>query len=169
MNPEMEIQLLETIIDEILAGIQEILTSGERLSDELQGLIADELEAALQRIDQLRREEQGDNIDTPEEPTDKLRMSTTHPSSNIHSFAYDPKKQKLFIRFQDKFPAQNGPVYSYDGVPQDIFRIFASGAIPPKTTGRNRWHAWYRGVSPSLGASMNALIKAHGYPFRRLS
>lgn len=167
MNPEMEIQLLETIIDEILAGIQELLTSGERLSDEFQGMIADELEATLQRIEQLRGEEQP-NI-TPPSPPEKLRMESPFPSSNIHSFAYDPKKQKLFVRFQDRFPAQNGPVYSYDGVPQEIFRIFASGAVPPRTTGRNRWHAWYRGVSPSLGASMNALIKAHGYPYRRVS
>ncbi len=169
MNPEMEIQLLETIIDEILAGIQEALTNGERLSDELQGLIADELEAALARIGELRSQEQP-NIETPPEaPADKLRMSSPYPSSNIHSFAYDPKKQKLFVRFQDKFPQQNGAVYAYDGVPQDIFKIFASGAVPPKTTGRNRWHAWYKGVTPSLGASMNALIKTRGYPYQRVS
>jgi hypothetical protein len=168
MPPEMEIQMLEGLLDEILAGIQELLTSGERLSDELQGMIAEEIEATLIRIDQLRSGEQGPNIDQPQAP-DKLRMESPYPSSNVHSFAYDPKKQKLFVRFQDKFPAQNGPVYSYDGVPENIFKIFASGAVPPKTTGRNRWHAWYKGVTPSLGASMNALIKVAGYPYQRVA
>lgn len=56
MNPEQEIQLLEQLIDELLAGIQEVLQSGEILSDEFQGALAQELEVTTQRIDQLRGE-----------------------------------------------------------------------------------------------------------------
>ena len=56
MNPEQEIELLEQLIDELLAGIQDALQSGESLSDEFQGALAQELEATTQRIDQLRSE-----------------------------------------------------------------------------------------------------------------
>lgn len=57
MNPLEEIAALQTIIDEILAGIQETIQSGEILSDDLQGLIAEEINLATQRIDELRAEQ----------------------------------------------------------------------------------------------------------------
>lgn len=56
MRPEEEIRALEEIINEILAGMQEILQSGERLSDEIQGRIADEINITTDRIDVLRQE-----------------------------------------------------------------------------------------------------------------
>lgn len=56
MRPEEEIKALEEIINEILAGIQEILQSGEMISDELQGRIADEINITTDRIDALRQE-----------------------------------------------------------------------------------------------------------------
>lgn len=56
MRPEEEIKALEEIINEILAGMQEILQSGERLSDEIQGRIADEINFTTDRIDALRQE-----------------------------------------------------------------------------------------------------------------
>ena len=54
MNPRQEIEMLERLIDELLSGIQETLQSGENISDEFQGQIADELEATTRRLDQLR-------------------------------------------------------------------------------------------------------------------
>lgn len=56
MRPEEEIRALEEIIQEILTGMQEALQSGERLSDEIQGRIADEINFTTDRIDQLRQE-----------------------------------------------------------------------------------------------------------------
>ena len=56
MNPVQELEMLEELIDELLAGIQDVLQSGEILSDEFQGAIAQELEQTTNRIDQLRNE-----------------------------------------------------------------------------------------------------------------
>lgn len=162
MNPQDEIRLLETIIDEILLGVQELLTSGQRLSDELQGMIADELEITLQRIQQLRQE------NPPPAPA-PLKMQRGMPSAQVHSFDYDPRNQNLYVRFQDKYPRQNGPVYRYNGVPRQIFELLRRGGVAPTTTGKNKWHAWKKGVTPSLGAVMNHVIKAGGYPYARLT
>lgn len=62
-----EIAELERLIEELLQGIQDAMQNGEILSDEFQGLLAQELEATTQRIDELR------SIQTqspePEQPT----------------------------------------------------------------------------------------------------
>ena len=69
MRPEEEIRALEEIIQEILAGMQEALQSGERLSDEIQGRIADEINFTTDRIDQLRGEIAERPPLEPEQPT----------------------------------------------------------------------------------------------------
>lgn len=84
-------------------------------------------------------------------------------SSNIWGFSYNPKTQKLLVKFN------SGSVYGYTGVQPFIFKIFQSGAIPAKTNGQNRFGKWWRGKTPSLGASMHQLIKLGGYPYQRLS
>jgi len=56
MNPEEELEALESLIDQILKGLQDTLQSGETLSDEFQGMIAQELDKTLQRIDFLKKE-----------------------------------------------------------------------------------------------------------------
>ncbi len=186
-----EIKALETLIDELLAGIQEVLQSGEVLSDEFQGMIADELSRTIEHIDRLREESNepptigdieeeeaiiADNI-SPKEPKGTPPIggpippldAAPHESSNINAFKYDPKTGKLFVKFQGKYPQQNGPVYSYEGVPPFIYEVFQRGAVAPKTSGKNAWHTWKEGVTPSHGASMYALIKNGGYAYRRLS
>lgn len=91
-----------------------------------------------------------------------------HESSNINAFRYDPSNGKLFVKFQDKFPGTNGPVYSYEGVPKNIFEVFRRGAVAPKTSGSNAWHTWKEGVTPSHGAAMYALIREGNYPYQRI-
>lgn len=56
MSPEEELQMLEELIQQLLAGIQDVIQSGEILSDEFQGAIAAELETTTGRMDQLRQE-----------------------------------------------------------------------------------------------------------------
>ena len=92
-----------------------------------------------------------------------------HESSNINAFRYNPENQQLFVKFQGKYPQQNGPVYKYEGVPDFIFNVFSRGAVAPKTSGSNQWHTWRKGVTPSHGAAMAALIKNGGYPYQRMS
>jgi hypothetical protein len=84
-------------------------------------------------------------------------------SSNIYGFQYDPKSGALKVRFQ------SGAVYGYQGVPKQIYQIFANGAVPAKTSGQNEHGRYWIGKNPSLGAAFSALIKQGGYPYQRLS
>jgi len=84
-------------------------------------------------------------------------------SSNIYGFQYDPKSGALKVRFQ------SGAVYGYQGVPKEIYQIFASGAVPAKTEGHNEHGRWWIGKNPSLGAAFSALIKQGNYPYQKLN
>lgn len=158
-----ELQRLQGLLDELLTTLSRVLASGEELSDEHQGLIADQLEWLTNRIDQLSQPE------VPPKPPEKIRLARPFPSSNIHSFGYDDKTGKLLVRFQGEYPNQDGPMYGYQGVPKQIFELFKRGAISAKTTGHNEWGEWWKGKNPSLGASMFELIKKGGYPYQRLT
>ena len=83
-------------------------------------------------------------------------------SSTVWGYQYNPKNQDLLVRFN------NGSVYGYESVPPAIFKIFASGAIPAKTNGKNNFGKWWRGKNPSIGSSFHALIKLGGYTYHRL-
>lgn len=56
MNPEQRIALLNELIDQIVDTLYETLASGEILSDEFQGLIAQELTATMDEIEQLKQQ-----------------------------------------------------------------------------------------------------------------
>lgn len=84
-------------------------------------------------------------------------------SSNVYGFAYNPRDQSLFVRFN------NGGVYEYGDVPPRIFKIFAQGAVPAKTSGQNRWGKWWRGKIPSLGAAFYQMIREGGFPYQKVA
>jgi len=155
-----ELQKYENLLNELLSTLQNVMQSGEVLSDELQGQIAEEISFLSNKIDELR------NAAVP--PLPPLEPAP-FGSAVVNSFRYDPKSQNLFVKFQDKFPGTNGPKYVYKGVEPFIFEIFRGGAIVPKTSGKNGWHSWKKGVGPSLGASLNALLKNGGYSFTKIS
>lgn len=165
-----ELQELQQLLQELLQGIQETLQSGEILSDEFQGMLAQTLNTLTDKIDQTTAIQQKEPVERlpPTQPSSQETEASPFPSSNINAFKYDPKTQQLVVKFQDKYPAQNGPIYSYQGVPDYIFDIFRRGAVGPKTSGSNRWHTWKRGITPSHGAAMYALIKAGGFPYSRI-
>jgi hypothetical protein len=91
-----------------------------------------------------------------------------HESSNINALKYDPNKKQLFIKFMGKDTADSGPVYSYQDVPQNVFDVISRGGVAPLTSGKNKYHQWHRGITPSHGASVSALIKKGGYSYRRM-
>ena len=228
MNPREEIEALEQLLDQLLSGIQDVLQSGEVLSDEFQGMLAEELTATTTRIDELRA---ASNVPEPPEgpppeipqgqppspgaqlmwilagqqpdafvnylrsyPDPELNALVSNPaelqrvlaqlqqsnptpeqqpvadgvekaplnSSNIYGFKYDPKSGRLRVRFQ------SGSVYSYDGVPPGVFKVFQQGAVPAQTTGRNRFGRWWTGKIPSLGAAFYQMIRNGGYQYQRL-
>ena len=229
---EEELRNLETLLDELLRGIQDVLQSGETITDEFQGLLAQELEVTTQRIDQLREsianqpEPSREPFQGPTEPTQPeqppsadaqllwilagqneeafVNYLRTYPtaatqqllnnpdelnriieflhammppgeqpsadgiqhadlnSSNIYGFRYNPKSQKLKVRFQ------GGSVYEYDGVPENIFNAFRQGAASARTSGQNQYGRWWQGKNPSLGAAFWNYIRNSGFDYRRL-
>ena len=155
---EQKIQDLKDALREVMMMIAE---RNQPVSDEMKAAIVQVMEHVANRIQQLRAEES--NIKVP--PLN----SAEYPSAQINSFNYDPKKGALFVKFQGDYPNQNGPIYRYSNIPQNIFNLFKRGAVAPKTSGKNAWHEWKKGLAPSLGASMNALIKSGGYSFQKVA
>lgn len=167
---EQRIEELKNALRDIVAMVTQ---RGQPLTPDLKLMLAQVMEHVASRIQQLRTEtpeELPEELPTQvERSTANLTMQRDMPSSNIHSFAYDDDSGKLYVRFQDKWPNQNGPVYEYGGIPKAVYELFRAGAIPAKTNGQNKWGRWWTGKKPSLGASMAALIKNGGYPYQRLS
>ncbi len=181
---------IEEIKNALREMMQLVVIKGKPISDEEKIMLTRAMEYASQRITQLRQEqaeqeqlqqaeaeqaEVAEQISPPQQPpTPPIGGEipeldpAPHESSNINAFKYDPKSKKLIVKFQGKFPSQNGPVYSYEGVPQNIFNVFRRGAVVPRTSGRNAWHRWQKGIAPSHGASMYALIREGGFPYQRL-
>lgn len=138
-NPEAFISYLDTFPNEILNQISNNPSGLNRLIDYLQRNFPQGIPGSADGIKQA-----------------PLR------SSNIYGFNYDPRSGKLRVRFQE------GNIYEYDGVPPEVFKIFAHGAIPAKTTGKNKYGMWYQGKIPSLGAAFYQLIRLGGYPYRKI-
>lgn len=158
----MELQELEELMRDLLQAIQLMVDSGEDMSDELQGAVAETLELLFSRIEELRGEA------PPEPPEEQPDLQPSMPSSNVEGFAYNDKTGQLYVRFLGKHPDRNGPVYQYNNVPQNIYDIFQKGAIPAKTDGKNKWGSWWKGKYPSMGAAMYHLIRAGGFPYQRV-
>lgn len=156
-----ELQELELLLNELLQGIQGVIQSGEILSDEFQGVLAQELSYLTDRIDVLKQEAANQGVP----PLDKAPFQ----SAVVNAFKYDPKNGNLFVKFQGDYPQDNGSVYKYSNVPKFIVDIFSQGSIVPKTSGSNDWHTWKKGVGPSLGASLNSLLKKGGFMYTKLT
>jgi hypothetical protein len=163
MPPQEEIENLERLLDELLSGVQEILQSGEFLSDELQGMIAEELQWLISRIDELRNQEGA--APTPSPPITPPQQG----SSNVAGTAYNDKTGDLTVQFLGKHPNRQGPIYKYPQTSPEVAELVQSGAIPARTDGSNAWGKWWKGKVPSAGASVFTLLKSRNAPFQRLS
>lgn len=139
-------------------------TTGATLNVESQQALAHMLQNILQLI-----QEQSQGTQVTEVPPSQPDIQEAMPSSNVEGFAYDDKSGKLLVRFLGKHPNRNGPIYSYDGVPREIFDMFQKGAVPARTDGKNKWGRWWKGKVPSIGASLYTLIKTRGYPYQRVA
>lgn len=164
MNPQQLQELLRTLVQAVTESMQ----SGEELPDDLQGMIADTLANLVARIDQSRTQQPTEAPLTPPEGVPHLDQGA-YPSSNVNSYKYDPNSGTLFVKFHGKDSADAGPVYRYQGVPRNVYDVFSQGRVAPKTSGQNRYHRWIRGVTPSLGASLYALIRNGGFAYQRMS
>lgn len=166
MDIEQQIEDLKNALREIMKMISE---RGEPLSDDMKIKLNQVIDHVANRIQQLRQEQAGAEAPITPQPKAQNLQQAPHSSSNINAFDYDYDNNRLLVKFQGDYPQQNGPVYSYDGVPKYIFDLFRRGAVAPKTSGRNKWHTWKKGVTPSLGAAMHHLIKNGGYPYNKVA
>ena len=183
MNPQARIAALEEILDQIIYTIEQVTQSGEELPDELQGMLAQEITDTIALINELRGEEglppEEDLIQTDEEIKNPASVPNgetpppldpaPYPSSNVNAFKFNPKTKELFVKYMGKDSANAGPTYKYSDVPQNIFDVILRGGVGPLSSGKNKYHAWHKGITPSHGASVSALIKNGGYQYQRLS
>ena len=158
---------MNNTIELLISLMQQAAELADELSEEEMAMILRVFNDAIKLI-----QEQG--IAQEQAPITEVAQpgnipSSPYPSSNINGFQYDPQSGKLLVKFMGKDTADSGPTYSYEGVPEYIFDIFRRGAVGPKTTGKNKYHAWFKGKTPSHGAAMAALIKAGGFPYQRVS
>lgn len=156
----------EQRINELKEALRDVMMliaqRGQPLTPDLKALLVQVMEHVANRIQQLRNQE---NL-----PTEGLGLDKApYASAQINAFNYDPKSKQLHVKFQGDYPQENGPQYVYDNVPEYIAKLFMRGAVAPKTSGKNAWHEWKKGISPSLGASMNALIKMGGYSYQKVA
>ena len=163
MPAEQQIQQLKEALNEIVQAIEQ---AGLMDDEDISLTLAKVMEYVANRIQELRGQEQEAPVPTP--PQKPEIEPGPFPSSNINGFNYDYKTGKLLVKFNGKDVRDSGPTYSYEGVPKFIFDIFRRGAVPPKTSGKNKWHRWQKGVMPSLGAAMYHLIRTN-YPYQKVA
>ncbi len=159
MNEE-KINALKDALREV---VQMITAREGPMPEDLKALLVQVMEHVATRIQQLRAEE------SPVETLPPKLEPGTHPSSNVNSFGYNPETEQLAVKFQDKYPGQNGPEYIYEGVKPYIYDVFRRGAVAPKNSGGNQWHKYKKGVTPSLGASLSALVKNGNHSYTKIS
>lgn len=158
-----ELQQAQELLRNLIQAVQEVVASGEQIPDELANQLAEIISALTQKIETLKGAAQVPLTQIE----DNLQQAM--PSSNVEGFSYDPKNQQLFVRFLGQYPNKNGPIYSYNGVPKEIFELFRRGSVPARTDGKNKWGRWWKGKVPSIGASLYTLIKTANYPYQRMS
>jgi len=80
-------------------------------------------------------------------------------SSNVWKFKYNTITGEFVVKFQD------GDVYTYYDVPQDVFQMVADGDASCISEGSNKWGEWFIGKSPSVGAALYEYVISNGYAY----
>lgn len=101
-----ELENLEQLLDELLRGIQDVIQSGEILSDEFQGLIAQELETTSNRIDELRAEQANEPV-PPEEPPPNISAGIPLNAEVQLLWVLSGQNEQAFLQYLTNFPSQN--------------------------------------------------------------
>lgn len=151
MNPKQELELLEQLIDQLLAGIQDVIHSGEILSDEFQGMLAQELEVTVNRIDQLKSEVSQLPIEAPQQPIS--------PDAQL-LWILAGQQEQAFISYLREFPSKeteallNNPTALSHTIDQ-LNRMMPQGEQPYidgiKHADLNSSNIWGTAYDPSTG------------------
>jgi len=90
-------------------------------------------------------------------------------SSNVFGMKFNKDTGELQVKYNGKDQKGAGPTYSYQGVSPKMYEILSKGMLPPDTSGENKYHKWTRGVTPSLGGSVNKLLIRSGSPYQKIA
>lgn len=129
----MNVQELERLLDELLKGIQDVLQSGETLSDEFQAQLAQEISQLTQEIDRAYSEQaqvpQGQIESPPSNGSQLLWVLSggdenafvnylrTYPGEDFQALLNNPGLLNQTIsQLQQQFP-QGSPPTGSDGIP----------------------------------------------------
>jgi hypothetical protein len=155
-------------MNEIIELLESLMRQAAEMADDLtEEEMTEVLRVFQQAIEIIQHQGQGAQAPIPG-PIPEI-PSGPHESSNVNGFKYNPDTGELLVQFHGPYPQAAGSVYSYQGVPKYIYDVFAKGGVGPKTSGQNRYHRWIKDVTPSLGGTLNALVKAGGFAYTRLS
>ena len=146
----------------MLAALLELIEDGEEVPDEVLEIVTSILMSKIQSFSEERPIE-------PNKPGKSEIPGAPHESSNVNGFKYSPKTGELLVQFHGPYPQAEGSIYKYENVPPFIYDVISRGAIGPKTSGANKFHRWQKNITPSLGGSVNALLKAGKFSFSRIS
>jgi len=160
------LRTLRTAMNSILSAIESLIQSGRTISSDIMTAAASEIRRLTQGIQSLQS---GAAQTPPPVPPPEPPLENAMPSSVINAFNFDPASNSLRVQFRGRFPNAEGSIYQYENVPNEIFELFRRGAVPARTRGSNRWGNWWEGKHPSMGSSMNVLLRGLNLPYQRLS
>lgn len=106
MNPEEELQLLNELLDELTAGIREMLISGEKLSDEFQSQLADEISFTMDRITELNEIIQDAQAQEQQERANERGIEQAHeyPAGVDLLWILSGGQPEAFIQYLQTYP-----------------------------------------------------------------
>lgn len=150
---------MDETIELIRTLVQQVQDAQEDFSEEELSQIFATLERAVKFVESKQAKPPA----IPEVPDSPIE------SSNVNGMAFDAKSNKLFVQYHGPYPNARGSVYAYENVSPFLLNILKRGAVGPKTSGKNQYHEWFRGVSPSLGGSVNAILKKGNFPYQKVA
>ncbi len=137
MNPGARLQHLEGLQQELISWIYTSLASGGHVSDELQGVLASELEKTENAIEQLRAQDQPRSPKIPQvmqeaAPTPAqqlmwilagqredifLQYIQSYPDPELQSLSRNPQEVERVVRYLHEMMPSGRPVVSAEGIP----------------------------------------------------
>ncbi len=119
MNPQERLQHLEGLLDKLLQAVEIVGASGEQLSDEFQGLIAEEISYLWNEINQLKSA-------PPEQPTEPT-FPTNPDEEEVRYYCENEAKLKGLM----KQPLLQGTIRSEIFITKEQYKYFIIDNISP--------------------------------------
>jgi len=100
----MDLATLEALLNELLQGIQDVIQSGEILSDEFQGMLAQELDQLTTQIDTLRQQEQQPFQGQPEQQPAPQAIGAAPGADAQLLWILAGQQEDAFLQYLQQYP-----------------------------------------------------------------